>query len=90
MTIEEIATQITVGIGVVVMVFCAGFIVVILLGLLDELVGWISRQPMVRSLLCRRRGHGWITVTTGQLGVPESYTRCRVCCGCGRREELTP
>ena len=88
MTIEEIATEVTVGIAVVVMVFCATCIAVILLGLLDELVGWISRQHVVRALRCRRRGHGWFTVTVGQFDVPDSYTRHRVCGCCGRREEL--
>lgn len=89
MTIEEIATQITVAIAVVVMVFCATCIAVILLALLRELAVWVARQPAFRALQCRRRGHGWFTVAVGQIGVPESYTRHRVCGFCGRRDELT-
>lgn len=90
MTIEEIARQVTVGIGVVVVVFCAGFIVVILLGLVFELAGWISQRGAFRALQCRRRGHGWFSVSAGQIDKPESYTRHRVCGHCGRREELRP
>lgn len=90
MTIEEIARQVTVGIAVVVMVFCAACIVVILLGLVFELAGWISQLRAFRALQCRRRGHGWFSVSAGQINEPKSYTRHRVCGHCGRREELRP
>lgn len=89
MTIEEIARQFTVGIAVVVMVFCATCIVVILLGLLDELVVWISRQRVFRALQCRVRGHGWITVTFGYFG-EQPYRHERTCGNCRRTEVLDP
>jgi hypothetical protein len=89
MTIEEIATEVTVGIGVVVVVFCAGFIVVILLGLLFELAEWISRQWVFRALQCRVRGHGWISVTFGYFG-ERPYRRERTCGNCRRTEVLDP
>lgn len=88
MTIEEIATEVTAAIGVVVVVFCATCIVVILLALLGELVEWVARQWAFRALQCRVRGHGWITVTFGYFGEPPSR-RERTCGNCHRTEALT-
>lgn len=88
MTIDEIARQVTVGIGVVVVVFCATCIAVILLGLVFELAGWISQRRAFRALQCRVRGHGWITVTFGYFG-EKPYRRERTCGNCRRTEVLT-
>lgn len=88
MTFPEFVQQVAVAIAVVVVVFCATCVVVIMLAYLDKLAEWVSRQRAFRALQCRARGHGWITVTTGQIGVSESYTRYRFCGCCGRREEL--
>lgn len=87
MTIEEIATEVTAAIAVVVMVFCATCLAVILLVLMVELAEWVSRQWSFRALQCRVRGHGWISVTFGHFG-EKPYRRERTCGNCRRTEVL--
>jgi hypothetical protein len=85
MTFPEFTVAVTVALAVVAIAMAiTGLIYIVIVS-----VPLLYRLPLFRRLRCLDRGHAWITVTVGQIGVSESYTRHRVCGCCGRREEVT-
>lgn len=84
MTFPEFTVSVTVALAV-------GAIAMAVTGLIYIMIVSIPllyRLPLFQRLRCMDRGHGWITITVGQISVSESYTRYRVCGCCGQREVL--
>lgn len=84
MTFPEFTVAATAALAVVAVTMAATGLIYILIVSIPLL--W--RLPLFSRLRCLDRGHGWITITTGEIGVSDSYTRHHVCGRCGRREEL--